>query len=152
MPASRHPRPRALLSLTGLGVLALSTALLAAPAGATAGTATTDTPVVIGSDTVTDTTDSPEIGPRVERACLRIPNLELRTERLIVRLDGDASVRGSLAWLADRAEAAREAGRDQRAEVLENRVAVRTATRDVLDVRLDDLTRLRSRCEELGVL
>jgi hypothetical protein len=87
----------------------------------------------------------------VERACLRIPNLELRTEQLQERLDGDATVRGSLAWLASKADAARAAGRPQLATVLENRLAVRTTTRKILDLRHDELTLLRTRCEDLGV-
>jgi hypothetical protein len=87
---------------------------------------------------------------RLERACLRIPNLELRTERLITRLDGDDSTIGSLAWLESRIEVARSADRQQLTTVLENRLAVRSKTREVLDVRLDELARLEEICSDNG--
>jgi hypothetical protein len=91
-----------------------------------------------------------QLALRLERACLRIPNLELRTERLITRLDGDDSTIGSLAWLESRIEVARSADRQQLTTVLENRLAVRSKTREVLDVRLDELARLEEICGDNG--
>ena len=72
-----------------------------------------------------------ELRPRLERACLRIPNIEIRTANLIERLNGDASVRGSLAWLQAKIDKAEAEGREQLVTVLENRLAVRTQTLEV---------------------
>jgi hypothetical protein len=89
--------------------------------------------------------------PRIERACLRIPNLELRTQQLIRRLEADASVSGSLAWLEAQANRAADAGRDQLATVLRNRLAVRRQTLEVLKVRDARLDELAARCRAWGV-
>ena len=90
-----------------------------------------------------------DVGPRLERACLRIPNLQLRTDNLLERLRGDATVRGSLAWLQTQIDAAAAAGRTQLVTVLENRLAVRTATIDVLVQRQAALVELAQTCDEL---
>jgi hypothetical protein len=89
--------------------------------------------------------------PRLERACLRIPNLEIRTDRVLTRLSGDETVRGSLAWLETKIADASDAGRDQLATVLENRLAVRTKSIEVLELRQRELATLRERCVEHGV-
>lgn len=95
--------------------------------------------------------ENPDLGPRLERACLRIPNIEIRTENRIERLEGDAETRGSLAWLQVQIDRADEAGRDQLALVLENRLAVRTKTLEVLHLRQDGLPDLRQLCIDHGV-
>ena len=92
-----------------------------------------------------------ELPVRLERACLRIPNLELRTQRLINRLNGDASTRGSLLWLQAQIDDATAKGRTQLAEVLTNRLAVRTQTVKVLEQRLERLEKLAERCRNHGV-
>ena len=92
-----------------------------------------------------------ELGPRLERACHRIPNLELRTTNFLDRLRGDAAVKGSLAWLQDRIDEADEAGRDQLVTVLENRLEVRTTTIDVLEARQEALADARQLCLDHGV-
>jgi hypothetical protein len=92
-----------------------------------------------------------ELRPRLERACLRIPNLEIRTENFIERLNGDASVRGSLAWLQAQIDKAEAEGRDQLVTVLENRLAVRTQTLVVLEQRSAKLDELKQKCIDHGV-
>ena len=92
-----------------------------------------------------------EIGPRLERACLRIPNIETRTANLIERLEADATVRGSLAWLQTRIDKATAAGRTQLAEVLANRFEVRTKTLEILHQRQTKLPELRQLCIDHGV-
>jgi hypothetical protein len=107
-----------------------------------------------GTDTIAATTgdDLPaQLRPRLERACLRIPNLEIRTGNLLERLNGDETVRGSLAWLQTRIDEASAAGRDQLATVLENRLAVRTQSIEVLELRQTELTALRQLCADHGV-
>ncbi len=92
-----------------------------------------------------------EIRPRLERACLRIPNLQTRTANLLERLQGDAETRGSLAWLAVQIDRAEEAEREQLVIVLENRLEVRTAFVPVLELRRDSLVELAALCAENGV-
>lgn len=93
-----------------------------------------------------------ELGPRLERACLRIPNIETRTENLIARLQGDATVRGSLAWLQAQIDKAEQRGRTDLAEVLTNRLAVRRQTLEVLQQRQAEvLPQLKQLCADHGV-
>jgi len=88
---------------------------------------------------------------RFQRACLRIPNFEIRTTRFIDRLNGDASVRGSLAWLQAQIDDATAKGRTQLVTVLKNRLAVRTQTLKVLTVRQQRLEKLAEKCRNHGV-
>lgn len=92
-----------------------------------------------------------DLGPRVERACLRIPNIETRTANLIERLQGDATVRGSLLWLQAQIDKASSRGRTDLVEVLENRLAVRTQTLEVLQQRQAKLPGLKQWCVDQGV-
>jgi hypothetical protein len=92
-----------------------------------------------------------DLRPRLERACLRIPNIEIRTNGMIERLNGDATVRGSLLWLQAQIDRAEAAGRDQLVTVLENRLAVRTQTLEVLEHRLARLPELKQKCIDHGV-
>ncbi len=96
-------------------------------------------------------TEASDIRPRLERACLRIPNVEIRTENLIERLRGDAQTRGSLEWLQVQIDRATDQGRTQLAEVLQNRLAVRTKTLEVLELRQGGLPKLRQLCIDHGV-
>ncbi len=62
---------------------------------------------------------SPE---QVTRLCEhRLPKIEKRTSGLVERIQGDADTRGSAAWLRARASSEREAGREQTAQLLEER-------------------------------
>jgi propanediol dehydratase small subunit len=84
----------------------------AATASATTGTSTpAPGPVTI--------TLSPE---QVQNLCdKRLPKIEQRTTRLLDRIQGDASVRGSVQWLKARAAKERDAGRETSAQLLEER-------------------------------
>jgi hypothetical protein len=115
----------------------------------TAGTALI-VPTAAQAATPSSTTTN-ELPARLERACLRIPNLQLRTDNLITRLNGDASTRGSLLWLQAQIDDAKAKGRTQLATVLENRLAVRTQSLEVLAVRQERLTNLIERCRNHGV-
>jgi hypothetical protein len=96
-------------------------------------------------------TDDPALSARLERACLRIPNLQTRTDNLLVRINGDASTRGSLLWLDTKIAEARAANRNQLADALTNRRAVRAATIPVLELRQASLADLAQRCADHGV-
>jgi propanediol dehydratase small subunit len=83
--------------------------------GAATASATTD-PSAPAPVTVTL---SPE---QVQNLCeKRLPKIEQRTTRLLDRINGDASVRGSVQWLKARAAKERDAGRETSAQLLEER-------------------------------
>ncbi|HLF59929.1 MAG TPA: hypothetical protein VI980_01960 [Acidimicrobiia bacterium] len=84
---------------------------------------------------------------RLDMACARVPNLTTRVENVLARINGDAETRGSIAWLETKAEQARENGREQLAEFIENRIAVRTERIDVLEIRLDNLAEAAVFCQ-----
>lgn len=132
-----------------LGLAALSLAGLSLTVPTVAGAA----PAAPGGPAAPTVAATPDdgVGPRAERACLRIPNIEIRLTERKTRLDGDATVRGSLAWLQSKIDAAKAANRDQLTTVLENRLTVRTKTREILDDRTALVADLRSRCESWGV-
>jgi len=96
--------------------------------------------------------DTPkELPARYQRACLRIPNLQIRITNVIDRLNGDASTRGSLLWLQAQIDNAKSKGRTQLATVLENRLKVRQQTLVVLNQRQERLTKLLELCRNHGV-
>ncbi len=130
--------PRRIKSAIMVGAAVVTAgAVLMVPSAAQAASTTTDT--------------ARELPVRYQRACLRIPNLQLRTDNLITRLNGDASVRGSLAWLQAQIDDAKAKGRTQLATVLENRLAVRTQSLEVLAQRHERLANLAERCRNHGV-
>lgn len=95
------------------------------------------------------TTTTSDARPRLEKACARIPNLQLRTDNLLKRIEGDASTVGSLAWLDGEIAKAQAAGRTQVVVVLQNRKGVRTALIPVLEQRKTQLVNLAQKCDEL---
>ena len=99
----------------------------------------------------TSTTTTGALPVRYERACLRLPNFQIRTNNLITRLNGDASTKGSLAWLQAQINDAKAKNRTQLATVLQNRLAVRTQTLKVLQQRQDGLAKLLDKCRAHGV-
>jgi|SRR4249920_4156213 len=92
-----------------------------------------------------------ELPARFERACLRIPNLQTRTDNLLTRLNGDVNTRGSLLWLQAQIDDATSKNRTQLATVLTNRLKVRTQSLKVLAVRQERLTKLADLCRSHGV-
>jgi hypothetical protein len=121
-------------------VLATAGAALVVPSVASAATPTT-----------TATASTSTLPLRLQRACLRIPNLETRTSNFITRLNGDATTRGSLLWLQAQIDDATAKGRTQLATVLQNRLAVRTQTLKVLTQRQTTLEKLAELCRKHGV-
>ena len=102
---------------------------------ATASAALVVPSLAAAAPTTTPPSTAPTTGQlpaRYERACLRIPNIQIRTTNFITRLNGDASTRGSLLWLQAQIAAAKAKGRTQLVTVLENRLKVRQQTLVVL--------------------
>ena len=91
------------------------------------------------------------VRPRLQRVCNRVPRIELRMDRVLRQLDGDETVRGSLAMLEDRQATAEEDGREDRATVLANRLAARTRGRKLIMDRQDEVATLRQMCIDHGV-
>ncbi|MDA3040541.1 MAG: hypothetical protein O3C27_13640 [Actinomycetota bacterium] len=89
-------------------------------------------------------------GTRAELACSRIPNITIRTENVLARINGSAETRGSLLWLDTKIDQARERDREDIAVVLENRREVREALIPILENRLIQLSELSIRGEEAG--
>ena len=123
-------------------VIVTAGAGLVVPAAASAASTTTAPP---------SSTPARELPARLQRACLRIPNLQIRTNNMITRLNGDASTRGSLLWLQAQIDDATAKGRTQLATVLQNRLEVRTQTLTVLTNRQERLTKLIELCRNHGV-
>jgi propanediol dehydratase small subunit len=93
--------------------------------GAATASATTDP-----SEPVTITL-SPE---QVQNLCeKRLPKIEQRATKLLDRIQGDATVRGSAEWLRARATKERDAGRETSAQLLEERADRRAGRIDQLN-------------------
>lgn len=95
---------------------------------------------------------TPELESRAERRfdvlCARVPNLTTRTQNLLDRLPGDADERGSIAWVRQRADRAREADRDELASALDNRANLLAEKLDTLPARQELLSRLGDWCAD----
>ncbi|MEP7047809.1 MAG: hypothetical protein ABI949_14065 [Ilumatobacteraceae bacterium] len=109
------------------------------------------TAVSAANTSTTPDTTARELPARYQRACLRIPNIEMRTTKFVARLNGDAGTRGSLLWLQAHIDDATAKGRTQLVAVLQNRLKVRTETLKVLTVRQERLTKLADLCRSHGV-
>jgi hypothetical protein len=121
------------IAVTGCAVAA---ALAAGPAVAGAQPETTEP----GSVTITLT---PE---QVAFLCdTRLPRIDNRVTRLVDRINGGADVRGSVAWLRERAQKERDAGRETSAQVLEERAERRAGRVDELNKIKGWVTEFRTR-------
>jgi len=139
------PRRSIKSSLMLGAIVATAGATFVVPSVASAATTTTPSTPAAPADT------PKELPARYQRACLRIPNLQIRITNFIDRLNGDASTRGSLLWLQAQIDNAKSKGRTQLATVLENRLKVRQQTLVVLDQRQERLTKLLELCRNHGV-
>lgn len=88
---------------------------------------------------------------RARLLCSRVPNLQIRADKLLVRLQADAATPGSVAWLKTKADQARAAGRTDLATVLDNRVVVRTNLIPVLRNEQENLPKLAQWCADHGL-
>jgi hypothetical protein len=95
--------------------------------------------------------ESEEAGPRLVRACERIPLIEARLDYVMGVIDGDETRRGSLLWLQERSNQASGNGRGPMATVYQNRHQVRTQAREVLQLRQEIVDSYRDTCVEYGI-
>lgn len=63
----------------------------------------------------------------------RLPKIETRTSKLVERIQGDENTRGSAAWLRARAQKEKDAGREESAQLLEERADRREGFVDPLN-------------------
>jgi hypothetical protein len=129
----------------------LKSSLMLGAVVVTAGAALVVPTVASAASTPSTTTIVRELPARYRRACLRIPNIQIRIGNVITRLNGDASTRGSLLWLQAQIDDATAKGRTQLATVLKNRLEVRKQTLVVLTKRQERLTKLAEKCRQHGV-
>ncbi|MBC6446629.1 hypothetical protein [Actinokineospora xionganensis] len=86
---------------------------------------------------------SPE---QVQNLCeKRLPKAEKRIAKLLARINGDAQVKGSVAWLKARAEKERAAGRETSAQVLRERAERRAGRVEQLNKANDRVTQFQSK-------
>jgi hypothetical protein len=104
------------------GCLAACVAL-AAPAVASADTAPAPGPI-----TVTLSADQAQF-----LCTKRLPKVQARTKKLVDRINGDASTRGSTKWLQARAQKEKDAGRTTTANLLTERASKRSGQVDKLN-------------------
>jgi hypothetical protein len=118
----------------GLAVTAVAVGVLLAGSGA----AFADTSPPAAPPATSSGAPAPPAG---EPVCTkRIPALLSRIDKLTARINGDASTRGSTAWLKAKADKARAAGHTAGADLLDARAAARAA-------RLDRLAQLRTQIQ-----
>ncbi len=130
---SRMTRVAVAMLLAGAGTLALP-----GVAGASENEPTEQTTVH----------DQARVEERVDRLCARVPLVTDRVEQALDRINGDASERGSILWLYDKADRAREAGRDDLADLIEGRIDIRIERVDVLEARLEWLSEAAQLCDD----
>jgi hypothetical protein len=95
-----------------------------------------------------ETADEPIWRERADRLCERVPRVQLRGDRILDRLQAGANVKGSIAWLTERADRARDERQDDLATFFEHRATIRTERIDVLNARADALDDAASWCAE----
>lgn len=97
------------------------------------------------------TTGSAAKQARLEKVCAKVPTLQTKVDAGITRLQGDTTVKGSIASLQAKLDKANAAGRTQAAAVLENRLQVRTQTLALLQTKQQRLTQIAETCAAQGL-
>jgi hypothetical protein len=97
--------------LTMMWTTAAAAALVAAP--------------VLGATAAAADSGPPATGPRLVRACARLPHRIERLEKVQTRFHADATTKGSIAFLQARIDKAGAAGRSDLVRLLSDRMAVR---------------------------
>lgn len=93
----------------------------------------------------------PERQARIEAACARVPALQTAVQKRLDRIQGDASVTGSIAWLQEARAKAEAANRTQVVATIDQRITVRTNLVPLLEQRQDRLAEVAAKCVELGL-
>ena len=94
---------------------------------------------------------APDARPRLEKACARIPNLQLRATNALNRINGGAEVVGSLAWLDVQIGRAEAKGMTELVTVLSNRRDVRLSAIPLIEKRQARLVEAAEFCASKGI-
>lgn len=85
-------------------------------------------------------------GDGAKALCKRAPKIDKRIDRILDRLNGDASQRGSIARLEQRVANAKSAGHTEIENYLDNRLAFRRSLVPTLEGRQKDLADVEKWC------
>jgi hypothetical protein len=86
-------------------------------------------------------------GDGAHALCVRVPRLQARVERALDRLNGNATVKGSIARLEQRVDNAKKAGHTAIAIYLQDRLNARKTLVITLHQRQNDLKGVAAWCE-----
>ncbi|WP_329303263.1 hypothetical protein OG410_37730 [Streptomyces sp. NBC_00659] len=86
-------------------------------------------------------------GDGAKALCKRAPKIDQRIDRILDRLNGDASQRGSIARLEQRVANAKSAGHTEIEEYLDNRLTFRRSLVPTLESRQKDLADVEKWCD-----
>lgn len=87
-------------------------------------------------------------GDGAKALCRRVPKIDRRIDRALTRLDGGVTVRGSVARLQQRVDNAKNAGHDQIATFLQDRLTFRKSLVTTLQQRQKDLGGVKTWCAD----
>ncbi|AVZ73907.1 hypothetical protein SLUN_18740 [Streptomyces lunaelactis] len=114
---------------------------------ATTGAASADTGTGTGTGTSTPAPKATPTGDGAQALCKRVPKIDKRLERILSRLDGDVTERGSIARLQKRAENAKKAGHTEIETYLNDKLTFRRTLVPTLEKRQKDLAAVKTWCE-----
>ncbi|MER5472995.1 hypothetical protein [Streptomyces sp. NPDC002685] len=89
-------------------------------------------------------------GDGAQALCKRAPKIDHRIDRILERLNGDATQRGSIARLEQRVANAKSAGHTEIETYLDNRLTFRRSLVPTLEGRQKDLADVEKWCESHG--
>lgn len=121
-----------------LGALALAGSLLAAVPAQADGAG--------GSPSAAPSAASTPTGDGAKAICKRLPKTEQHVTKALTRLNGDATVAGSVARLQQRADNAKAAGHTEIQTLLNDRLTARKSLVTTLQTRQKDLTSVATWC------
>ncbi|MFB7378862.1 hypothetical protein ACFC26_26695 [Kitasatospora purpeofusca] len=135
LPSGRRTAALGALALTG-ALLAAAPAAQAAPAAPSSGPAAATAPTALPTPT----------GDGAKSICKRLPSTEGHLTKALNRLNGDATVAGSVTRLEQRVANAKAAGHTEVETYLNGRLTARKALVGTLKSRQDDLKSVATWC------
>ncbi|MFD7417366.1 hypothetical protein [Kitasatospora purpeofusca] len=139
LPSGRRSGALGALALAG-ALLAVAPAAQAAPATPSSGPAAATSPTALPTPT----------GDGAKSICKRLPSTEGHLTNALNRLNGDATVAGSVARLEQRVANAKAAGHTEVETYLNGRLTARKALVGTLKSRQDDLKSVATWCAAHG--
>ncbi len=114
--------------------------------GSAVATAATAGALVVGGGTALAATPAPTpaANPNQQICAVRIPELLTKIDKVTARINGDASTKGSTAWLQARETRARAAGHTALADLIAAKVSDRAQRLTELAHIKDEVTRVQS--------